>query len=355
MLRTFLEQLGVTIPVVQAPMAGTSTPGLAAAVSNAGGLGSIAVGAMKAPDAERIIADVRKLTDRSFNVNVFCHQPARADAVLEQAWLTKLEPLFKRYRAKPPHELREIYTSFLVDEEMIDTIVRAAPPVVSFHFGLPSAQVAAKLKSRGMILLATVTNLSEAEQAAEVGVDALVAQGYEAGGHRGVFDPDAPDDRLGVLSLVRLLVQRQQLPVIAAGGIMDGAGVAAVLALGAVAAQLGTAFIACPESAADEAHRRALTSDGGRHTTMTRVISGRPARCVANEFTRWGTDVADADVPAYPIAYDAGKSINAAAKAAGEFGYGAQWAGQGASMSRSMPAAEMMMALSRELAAARLR
>jgi len=167
-----------------------------------------------------------------------------------------------------------------------------------------------------------------------------------------VFDPDAPDDQLGTFALTRLLVRRLDIPVIAAGGIMDGAGVAAALALGAAAAQLGTAFIACDESDADEGHRAALAGEPAQHTMMTRAISGRPARSLANRFTALGQG-ADAEVPAYPIAYDAGKALNAAAKAKGDFGWGAQWAGQAAPLSRSMPAAQLMATLKAELEAVR--
>ncbi len=344
-----LPTLRLTDPIIQAPMAGTSTPALAAAVCNAGGLGSIAVGAVGANEAERMIGETRRMTDRPFNVNVFCHRPAMANERAERAWVERLTPVFRAMGAEPPGALREIYTSFVVDDAMLDVLLRHRPAVVSFHFGLPPAAVVGALKAAGIVLLATVTNLHEARRAAEAGVDVLVAQGYEAGGHRGVFDENGPDDRLGTFALTRLLVQRQALPVVSAGGIMDGAGIAAALALGAVAAQMGTAFIACPESSADAGFRAALASEAAHHTTMTRVISGRPARCLANAFTRFGESVADAEVCSYPIAYDAGKALNAAAKAKGEFGYGAQWAGQGAPLSRAMPAGELMEVLKAEI------
>jgi nitronate monooxygenase len=347
-----IKQLGLRLPVIQAPMAGTSTPELAAAVSNAGGLGSIAVGAMKPAEAELMIENVRKRTTRAFNVNVFCHQPARVDPAREQAWLARLADRFALYGATPPTRLGEIYKSFIEDEEMTEVLCQSAPGVVSFHFGLPPANAVSRLKSRGILLIATVTSRQEARHAATIGIDALVAQGYEAGGHRGVFDPEADDDCLGTFSLVRLLALQQDLPIIAAGGIMDGAGIAAALSLGAVAAQLGTAFITCPESSADAAFRHALTGDSAQHTTMTRVISGRPARCLANAFTHWGKDIAPGDVPDYPIAYDAGKALNTAAKACGETRYGAQWAGQGAPLVRPMPASMLVSTLAEELAAA---
>ena len=349
---TILDRLGLAMPVIQAPMAGTSTPQLAAAVSEAGGLGSVAVGAVDASGARAMIAAVRAATDRAFNVNLFAHQPAQADAARQTAWLAALAPLFRQYGAEPPAVLREIYTSILADPTMQALLVEAAPPVVSFHFGLPGPDLVAALKAGGSVLVSSATSLDEALAAARAGMDAVVAQGIEAGGHRGVFDPAAPDDGLGVLALTRLLVAQSGLPVIAAGAIMDGAGIAAVLKLGAVAAQLGTAFVACPESNADAAYRAALFSPAAGHTVMTSAISGRPARCLANRFTAWG-HAAQAPAPAYPIAYDAGKALNAAAKAAGEGGFGAQWAGQGAPLARALPAMELMRVLTQELAAAR--
>jgi nitronate monooxygenase len=272
MPHSFCDRLRITVPVIQAPMAGVSTPVMAAAVSNAGGLGSIGIGAASTADAAKMIADVRRRTDRAFNVNVFCHRPARGDAAREAAWRDRFVELFARFGTAPPAVLREIYTSFAVDEAMLRVLVDARPTVVSFHFGLPSAEAIAALRAAGAMLIATVTNVAEAEIAAAAGVDAIVAQGYEAGGHRGTFDANAADDRLGTLALTRVLVQRQRLPVIAAGGIMDGAGIAAALALGAAAAQLGTAFIDCPESLADAGYRAALHSNAANHTTVTRAI-----------------------------------------------------------------------------------
>ncbi|GAU86358.1 nitronate monooxygenase family protein [Bosea sp. BIWAKO-01] len=347
-----LSKLGVEVPIVQAPMAGVSTPALAAAVSNAGGLGSIGVGATDAAGAGAMIADLRARTERAFNVNVFVHGPAQPDPEREKAWLHWLAPLFSEFGVAPPTTLRTIYKSFADDADMLSMLVEARPPVVSFHFGLPSQQAIQRLKGAGTTLLATATNLEEARQIEAAGIDAIVAQGIEAGGHRGVFDPAAPDDALGTVALTRLLVANSTLPVIAAGGIMDGAGIAAALTLGAVAAQLGTAFIACPESAADDAYRAALAGPGAYHTRLTALISGRPARCLANRFTELQQSVAGRLPPDYPIAYDAGKALHAAAKARGEHGFGAQWAGQGAPLARAMPAAELVATLLRELKAA---
>ena len=346
---TLLETLGIALPIIQAPMAGVSSPAMAAAVSNVGALGSIGVGATDAEGARRMISEMRARSSRSLNVNVFCHRPAQADAAREAAWLTQLRPQFEKFGAAPPAKLKEIYRSFIEDDAMLAALLAERPRVVSFHFGLPSAERIRALRDAGIVLVASATSVAEGEAAADAGVQAVVAQGYEAGGHRGVFDPDAVDDRLGTFALTRLLVRQLNVPVIAAGGIMDGAGISAALRLGAAAAQLGTAFIACPESEADAGYRAALMSDAAHHTTMTRAISGRLARCLRNEFTALGASVPAREIPAYPIAYDAGKALNAAAKAAGTFTYGAQWAGQGAPLARSLPAAELVATLAREI------
>ena len=232
---------------------------------------------------------------------------------------------------------------------MLSMLVEERPKVVSFHFGIPSPERIAALREAGIVLLATATNLEEARQVASPGIDGVVAQGYEAGGHRGVFEPDAPDDCLGTLALTRLLVRALDIPVIAAGGIMDGTGIAACLLLGASAAQLGTAFIGCAESQADAGYRATLFSSAAERTVMTSAISGRPARCLANKFTALGVGIERGVIPDYPIAYDAGKALNAAAKDAGEAGYGAQWAGQGAPLARQMPAAMLVAELESEM------
>ena len=350
----FLKRIGIELPIIQAPMAGTSTPAMAAAVTNAGALGSIGVAAINATAARSMIAAIRAETPGPFNVNVFCHRPATARPEIERDWLARLAPLFARYDATPPSAIREIYTSFLADPAMLDLFLEVKPPVVSFHFGLPPAHDIARLKALGIVTFSTATNLDEAEQAVRAGVDAIVAQGYEAGGHRGVFDTEAPDAQLGMLALTRLLVRKLSVPVIAAGGIMDGAGIAAALDLGAAAAQLGTAFIACPESSADSYHRDALFGPGAASTEITALISGRPARCLPNKFTALkDAELKDATQPDYPIVYDAGKALAAAAKARGDGGFGAQWAGQGAPLARAMPAGELIAVLKAELDAAR--
>jgi nitronate monooxygenase len=353
-MSNLLNRIGVELPIIQAPMAGTSTPAMAAAVTDAGGLGSVGIGAVNAAGARGMIETLQRLTSGPVNVNVFCHRPATQDDARERQWLAGLRPLFAQYGAQPPGGLKEIYTSFVADEATQALLVETKPAVVSFHFGLPSEQVISRMKEAGIVLLSSATNLDEAEQAVRAGVDAIVAQGYEAGGHRGTFDPSTPDSQLGVAALTRLLVRKLPVPVIAAGGIMDGAGIAAMLDLGAAAAQLGTAFIACPESSADRYHRDALFGPGAAATEMTALISGRPARCLPNRFTALkDAELKGLATPDYPIAYDAGKALAVAAKAVGEGGFGAQWAGQGAPLARALPAAELVKTLAAELAAAR--
>jgi nitronate monooxygenase len=349
-----LDRIGIRLPIIQAPMAGVSTPAMAAAVSEAGGLGSIAVGATDAGGAEAMIAELRERTALPFNVNLFCHRPAQSRPDVESRWIERLRPQFAEFDARPPEALREIYRSFVEDEDMLRLLLRVRPRVVSFHFGLPRREWVKSLRDAGIILLAAATSVAEARAGAQAGVDAIVAQGWEAGGHRGMFDPDAPDEQLSALDLVQAIVGEFDIPVIAAGGIMDGADIARALGAGACAAQLGTAFIACDESLADEGFRAALVSPAAHHSTMTRVISGRPARCLANRFTALGANIPAGDIPAYPIAYDLGKALNAAAKAHGECGFGAQWAGEGAPYFRAMPAGQLVETLAAELGQANI-
>lgn len=347
--RGLLARLRISTPIIQAPMAGVGTPALAAAVSEAGGLGSLGVGAMDAEGARKAIRETRALTGKPFNVNLFCHAPAQSDPAREQAWLDYLAPHFEEHGGTAPAALREIYKSFVEDEDMFRMLLEEKPAVVSFHFGLPARHKIDALRDAGIVLLASATSLQEARLIEAAGIDAIVAQGIEAGGHRGVFDPAAYDEGLGTLALVRVLVQNTSLPVIAAGGIMDGAGIAAVLALGAQAAQLGTAFVACPETAIDAAYRDALAADSKRPTTLTRAISGRAARGFTNRFTELGEHPDAPAMPDYPSTYDAGKALHAAAKARGNADYAAQWAGQGVPLARSLPAGALVERLQSEL------
>jgi nitronate monooxygenase len=349
---TLLTKLGIDLPILQAPMAGISTPELAAAVSNAGALGALGVGALRADAARAEIRKTRALTARPFHVNVFCQASPVADPAREARWLAWLAPEFARFGATPPAALTEIYASFDHDDAMLAMLLEERPHVVSVHFGIPGPAKIRALREAGIVLLASATSLGEARRVAAAGFDAVIAQGIEAGGHRGVFDPALPDEGLGTMALTRVVAREIDLPVIAAGGIMDGRGIAAALALGASAAQLGTAFVACPESSADDAFRAALRDERAMHTVITSAISGRAARGLANAFTALGARADAPPVPDYPRAYDAGKALHAAAKARGSAEMAAHWAGPGAPLARAMPAGELVRTLSVELAEA---
>jgi nitronate monooxygenase len=321
---------------------------MAAAVTNAGGLGSIAIGSIGTDEARTQVRATRALTDGAFNVNVFCHDPETEDQDRNADWIESLGPLFAQFGAEPPVGLNNIYRSFRVDDAGMAMLLEERPAVVSFHFGLPDADRISALKAAGTVLLATATSPEEGRVAQTAGIDLVVAQGFEAGGHRGVFDP-TDDPRFSTLPLTRLLATTLDIPVIAAGGIMDGAGIAAALALGAAGAQLGTAFIACPESAAGPVYRQKLAGPEAERTRVSAVISGRPARGLENDFMRRADE---SRIAPYPFAYDIGKALNAAASAAGDTSYMPNWAGQGAPMSRPIPAGALLETLARELEAA---
>lgn len=328
MSNPLLSLLDIDYPLIQAPMAGVSTPALAAAVSNAGALGSLGLGASTVAQAEAMIVATRQLTDRPFNVNLFCHAPPRRDAQREADWATTLRPHFARYGSTPPDSLSEIYQTFIGHAPMLELLLDISPAVVSFHFGLPEGETIQRLRRQG--------------------IDVVVAQGYEAGGHRGIFAPQAPDAQLSTFTLVQLLRRRLTIPVVAAGGIMDGAGIASVMQLGAQGVQLGTAFLLCPESAADAGYRAAIHNSLDGRTVLTSAISGRPARCLANAFCALGEGYPASAVPDYPLAYDIGKALAAAAKAQGVHEYGAHWAGQGVGLIRECDAAILIRQLAAE-------
>ncbi|KGJ05154.1 nitronate monooxygenase [Paracoccus halophilus] len=334
------------VPVIQAPMAGIATPALAAAVSRAGGLGSLGLGSSHADQAAAMMAETAALLGSArYGVNLFCHRPATADPAREAAWLDYLRAEFHRAGAEPPAALHETYRSLLVDDAMLRAVIAARPAMISFHFGLPDAARLAALRGTGALLAATATSRAEAQAIRAAGLDAIIVQGHEAGGHRGIFDPDGPDECLSTAELQAALADIG-LPLIAAGGIMDGADAARHLRAGAVAVQMGTAFVACPESAASDLYRARLTQ---ARPVMTRAISGRPARGLENRLTALAGAADAPALPDYPIAYDAARALH---RAAGGTDYAPFWAGTGAARVRPMPAADLVALLGREIAAA---
>ena len=344
---SWMARLGLRHPIIQAPMAGTATPRLAAAVSNAGGLGSLGLGASTTEQARQQIVETRALTAGAFNINLFCHRPAQTDPQRETAWLARLAPEFERFDAQPPARVREIYLTAVGDTALQAMVLEERPAAVSFHFGLPEQPFIDALREAGIVTLACATTLDEALQIERAGIDVVVAQGIEAGGHRGVFEP-SQDRMLGTFALVQLLARHIRLPVVAAGGVMDGDGIAAALQLGACAVQMGTAFILCPESAASPAYRADLQSERAQHTGITAAISGRPARGIVNRMHEIG-HAHGQPLPDFSRAYDAGKALHQVAARHGCADYAAHWAGQGAPLAREMPAGELVQTLVDEL------
>ncbi|MCD7102258.1 NAD(P)H-dependent flavin oxidoreductase [Pseudoclavibacter sp. 13-3] len=379
------------IRIIQAPMAGATTPELAAAVSNAGGLGSLGVGGADPTRAGEQITRTAELTGRPFMVNFFAHVEPRSSAVVTQSWLRLLESEFAALEAAAPSTLRPIYASAATPGEntqrLVDVLVAARPTVVSFHFGLPAAGVIEQLHDAGILVLVTATTPDEARIVEQAGADAVIAQGCEAGGHRGVFDatPDGDADARAsrgaqTLDLVAAVVQDVDLPVVAAGGLMNGVDVAHALSAGAVAAQLGTAFLLCPEAATASAHRERIREEVSRvrlssmrssstrtelgrqqraaidPTAFTSAISGRPARGLRNRMHEIGARARTLGVrvPDYPLTYDAGKALAAAAAAHGDAAsFAALWAGSEVGRAREMPAADLVHVLIAELERAR--
>lgn len=344
----FLQRLGIQHPIFLAPMAGTSTPELAAAVSNAGGLGSLGLATSSVAQAQQAIQRTRALTSQPFNCNFFCHQPPQSDPATEQAWITYMTPFFSALGGTAPQTLKPVNFTFIDNQPLLDMLLQEKPAVVSFHFGIPSADTIRQLRQAGIILLASATSLAEAHIIQTSGLDAIVAQGIEAGGHRGVFNRDF-DPAISTHDLVRLFTVHTQLPIIAAGGIMDGADIQQVLALGASAAQLGTAFVICEESAASPTYRERLQDPALQTTYMTASISGRPARGL---MSAWHTQVDRPERPAlssYSYMYDLAKQLNALAMSQGNHDFAAYWAGSNVARIRNLNATDLMHTLLDEL------
>ena len=279
------DLLGIELPIIQAPMAGVQGSALAVAVSNAGGLGSLPC-AMLGPDALRKeLAAIRSQTTKPFNVNFFCHTQPEPNVERETAWRAVLAPYFAEYRidatAVTSGPARAPFSA-----ETADVLSEFTPPVVSFHFGLPSAELLAHVRAWGAKILSSATSVDEALWLEARGVDAVIAQGIEAGGHRGMFLSEDLSTQLGTFALVPQLVQAIKIPVIAAGGIADAKGVAAAMALGAAGVQVGTSYLLCPEATTSTVHRAALKSDAARLTAVTNVFTGRPARGIVNRIMR---------------------------------------------------------------------
>jgi nitronate monooxygenase len=340
---TLQQLLGIELPIIQAPMAGVQGSALAVAVSNAGGLGSLPC-AMLSPEALRDeLGAIRAQTVRPFNVNFFCHVPPEPDAVREAAWRAALAPYYREFGIDtatiPAGPGRTPFGSTAAD-----VLEAFRPPVVSFHFGLPSPELVARVKGWGAKVLSSATTVEEARWLEAHGADAVIAQGLEAGGHRGMFLSADLATQTGTFALLPQVVRAVGVPVIAAGGIADARGVAAALALGAAGVQVGTAYLLCPEASTSAVHRAALASEAARITVLTNLFSGRPARAIVNRAIRELGPISTA-APAFPLATAAIAPLRAHAEGRGSGEFSPLWSGQNASGCRAIPAAELTRAL----------
>jgi nitronate monooxygenase len=342
---TLQELLGIRLPVIQAPMAGSQGSDLAIAVSNAGGLGSLPC-ALLTPDGMRVeLQAIRAATEQPFNVNFFCHTQLTADARREAAWRELLAPYFREYGVDPS-EGSSAATRAPFSAAAADVLEQFKPHVVSFHFGLPSAELVARVKKWGSKVLASATTVAEAVWLEQRGTDAIIAQGAEAGGHRGIFLSQDLTTQVGTFALLPQIVRAVRVPVIAAGGIADASGVAAAMSLGAAGVQLGTAYLLCPEAKTSAVHRAALKSDHASHTAMTNVFTGRPARGIMNRLMAELGPINDA-VPAFPLAADALAPLRKKAESLSRGDFSPLWAGQNISGCREICAAQLTRALIR--------
>ena len=343
MRNALMERLNLSLPIVQGPMTGSDSPALAATVSAGGGLGSLGCG-MRSPAAMvEAAAAVRAHTDQPFAMNLFVQAtPSPTPAEVAQA-LERLRPLYAHFGAEPavPAQWCEDFAT------QLDTLIALRPAVASFTFGILTAAQVQRLHAAGCQVWGTATTVAEALAWQAVGADAVIASGCEAGGHRGTFLADYASSMVSTLPLVRDCVQQLAIPVIAAGGIMDGAGIAAALALGAQAVQMGTAFLVCPESGINTAYRSALAQAVATDTVTTRTISGRPARGIHNAMIN-ALEAGEAAIPAYPVQNALTGALRKLAAAQGDAQYLSLWAGQGVAQARALPAAALLQQLGAE-------
>jgi nitronate monooxygenase len=313
---SFIASLGIALPVVQAPMAGSQGSALAIAVSNAGGLGSLPCALLSLDALKSELATIVAQTSKAYNVNFFCHEPPVPDAAREAAWRGALAPYYAELGIDPS-VIESGAGRMPFSHDVADVVEPFRPPVVSFHFGLPSDELVARVRSWGSKILSSATTVDEALWLEARGVDAVIAQGMEAGGHRGMFLADDLETQLGTFALVPRIAARVRVPVIAAGGIADRRGARALLSLGAAAVQVGTAYLRCPEATTSPIHRAALASDDAEHTAITNVFTGRPARGIVNRLMRELGPRSDL-APAFPLATAAILPLRAAAERSGE-------------------------------------
>lgn len=343
-MATLQQILGTQSPLIQAPMAGVQTSALAIAVSNAGGLGCLPCAMLTADAMRRELAAIEAATQAPYGVNFFCHTPPAADDAREAAWRRALAPYYGEYgidpQSIPAGPGRQPFSG-----EAVAIVEEFRPRVVSFHFGLPASEHVARLKAMGVVILASATTVAEAQWLEAHGADAIIAQGMEAGGHRGIFLSDDLTSQIGTIALVPQLVAAVKVPIIAAGGIADARGVAAASALGAAGVQAGTAYLLCPEATTSAVHRAAIESEAAHHTALTNLFTGRPARGILNRLMKELGPIGA--TPEFPLAVSAIAPLRAKAESAGSGDFSPLWCGQNAPSCKALPAAT----ITRELAA----
>ena len=339
------QKLGIRLPIVQAPMAGSDSPEMTVAVCEAGGLGSLACGMLSPENARNAAAFIRGKTKNPINLNFYCHKPPIEDAERDARWRKEISAYFAEFGVSPDAEAPFVYrTPF--NEALCAVVEEVRPEVVSFHFGLPEADLFRRAKATGAVIMSSATTVREALWLEENGCDIVIAQGAEAGGHNGMFLDRDVATRPGTLALVPQIVDAVDIPVIAAGGIGDARGIAAAFMLGADGVQVGTAYLKCPEANLTPLHARALASARDDNTALTNVFSGRPARGIVTRLMR-DLGPLSQHAPDFPMAGKALAPLRARAEREGRDDFTNLWAGQAAHLSRALPASdltEMLMA-----------
>lgn len=340
--RRFTDLLEIEHPIVLGPMAGAVDHELAAEVAEAGGLGSIPCAMLDLDQIRDQVARYRARTQRPLNLNFFCHKPPELNNAREAAWRERLAPYYREMKIDPaapvPNSNRRAF-----DNDICDLVLELKPEVASFHFGLPEPAVFERVRRAGIVTFSSATTVAEARWLEERGVDAVIAQGNEAGGHRGIFLGDDIATQPGTFALVPQVADAVKIPVIAAGAVTDARGIAAAFVLGAAAVQIGTAFLFCPESKISAPYRAALKSARDDGTALTNLMTGRPARGLMNRLMRDLGPISD--VPAFPLSAGAIAPLRAKAEASGSGDFTPLWSGQAAALGVEMPARSLLATL----------
>jgi nitronate monooxygenase len=344
--RRILELFGIEHPIIQAPMANSAAAALAIGAAQGGGLGSLGCASLTPERVREEVALFRAATGRPLNLNFFCHRPPRQDPDRERHWKQLLAPYYKEHGIDPNASISApIRAPF--DDAAASIVEELRPEIVSFHFGLPAETLLHRVRDVGARIISSATTVEEARWLEERGCDAIIAQGSEAGGHRGMFLTEDIATQVGTMALVPQIVDAVKVPVIAAGGIADGRGIAAAFALGASAVQIGTAYLFCPESTISPVHRSALLAARDDRTMLTNIFTGRPARGIANRIMRELGPISAA-APDFPLAGGALAPLRAKTEPAGSGDFMPLWSGQSAHLGHECPAAQLTARLAED-------